>query len=137
MSSTEKPLGLAIIICDQVITDAESKKKTLVGIFNQVFASKYPAHHPSMAVFVSVTGGTGSYRVGLRLVSLDQPEDCPVIEVPGKIEFKNPNQVFDVHFQLNGVVFPRPGNYQFEFLIDGEMTLMRRLKVEPREKKDA
>ena len=62
------PIGLAIVICDQIIEDKLTHKKSLIGIFNQIATPTFPCRHPRMAVFVSLTEGRGAYDVRLRMV---------------------------------------------------------------------
>ena len=50
MSDTEKPIGVAIIICDKVITEAGTGNKTIVSTFNEIRTKQFPCIHPHMAV---------------------------------------------------------------------------------------
>jgi hypothetical protein len=38
----EKPIGEALILCDQIITEAITNKKSLIGIFNFIAAPQFP-----------------------------------------------------------------------------------------------
>jgi hypothetical protein len=46
----EKPMGIALIICDQVIVDAKTHEKTLVATFNRITAPDFPCLHRRMSI---------------------------------------------------------------------------------------
>src|SRR5688572_12096920 len=108
----EKPLGKAIIICERVITDAQSRNKTIVSTFNQITAKKFPCKHPQLSVYVALTNGTGKQPVELRFKK--EVEEQPLMSVSGEIEFADPNRVVELIFNFREIVFPDPGVYLFE-----------------------
>jgi len=61
MPALETPMGLALVVCDTIIEDKLTGKKTLVGLFDRLQTSRLPCVHPAMTVFVSLTGGRGEY----------------------------------------------------------------------------
>ena len=124
----EKPEALALIICDQLITDERTKKKTLVGIFNNLRVNSLPATHPEMIVFVSVRGGQGRYEAELKLCH--QATDSPAIKVGGEIQFRDPFHVIEVAYRLRGVPFSLQGAHCFEFYCNGELILSRPFNVD-------
>jgi hypothetical protein len=113
----ETPRVLACILCDQIIDDRTTRKKTLVGTFNQISARTFPACHPSLVVFLALTGGQGEYDIQLRL-RLSDGEHSTILELSGPIQFDNPLHINEMSFTLNGVVFPEPGRYTFEVSAD-------------------
>jgi hypothetical protein len=126
----EQPIGQALLVCDQIITDAPTNKKSLIGVFNNLMALSFPVLHPSMCVFAALTNGNGQMEATLRC-TVDAEE---VMKASGRIEFPDPNQVIELVFNLRGIVFPRPGMYTFELLCDGEFVIEKRFqvtKVEP------
>ena len=44
------PYVVAMLMCDQVITDAESGKKTLVGVFHDVVTPALPVNLPLVTI---------------------------------------------------------------------------------------
>ncbi|MSR65444.1 MAG: hypothetical protein EXS18_06650 [Verrucomicrobiae bacterium] len=127
MSTKPKPVPLAIVICDQIIEDRLTGKKTLVGVFNSIAARNFPCTHGSMSVFVSLTDGRGKYDC--VLVCRDESSEQPIMQTQGPIEFADPTVVVEMHFALQGVTFPKPGLYSFEFLADDELLLERKFNV--------
>ena len=128
MSKKSSPLGLALIICDTVIADENTKKKSLIGIFNRLWAVSFPCRHPEFHVFVSITGGHGKYRFVLQCVNETNGET--INNLSGDLTFKSPKQVIEADFNFRPIVFPEPGQYSFEFLCDDEMVLHRRFIVD-------
>lgn len=119
------PLGMTI--CDMVIQDTKTKKKSLIGIFSQINAVKAPIQHPSISVFVALTEGNGKYDCELHCVRDD--DNQLIMNAQGSIEFHDPNQVLELVFDLNGPVFPSFGHYRFEFLAEGEPVISRKFSV--------
>src|SRR5713101_4619369 len=61
------PYVTAILLCDQVIEDAITKKPTLVGLFDRVDFATFP-RTISMAFFVRFTDAEGIYRFVIEYV---------------------------------------------------------------------
>lgn len=121
------PVGLAIIVCDQIIEDKLTNKKSLIGIFNQIASSNFPCRHPHMCVFVSLTEGHGGYTARLRITH--DPQDSVVADMQGEIKFPDMNAVVELNFDLVGLQFPLPGLYSIEFFCDDTLVLERRFHV--------
>jgi len=128
MADAPRPVNLAIIVCDSIIDDRKTGKKTLVGVFNRIAAGSFPCVHHSLSVFVSLTDGRGEYEAELRCVN--SATEQPIVEAKGKVGFRNPNDVVEIGFELRGLKFPEPGLYQFEFLCNGEPIGQRPFIVE-------
>ena len=128
MAGTERPIGIALLICDRVITDAVTHEKTLVSTFNQILAKAFPCVHPRVTLFVAVTNGRGSTEAEIRCVN-ESDESTAVFGMKGTIPFPDPNHVVEMSFQFNNVTFPKPGLHSVEFLCDGELVLQSRFQV--------
>ena len=124
MTQQPTPSGLAIVVCDQVIEDKLTNKKSLIGIFNSIAHPRYPCRHPALCVFVSLTEGRGTSQARLRIVREETGQ--PVTEVNGPIEFKDVNMVVEMVFNFLGLEFPEPGLYSIEFYCDDALVLERR-----------
>lgn len=130
MSNSEVAMGLALILCDTIIEDRVTGKKSLIGLFSQIHTSKLPCVHPSMMMLVSVTGGQGTYPC--KIVCEHPNLKQPVFSVDSPLKFENPFQVLDLIFQLKAINFPLPGKYEIKVIIDGVPELIRPLMVLPR-----
>jgi len=121
------PTGLAIVICDQIIEDKHTNKKSLIGIFNNINATNFPCRHPQICVFVSLTEGRGQCNARLRVVN--EETDQVITDVRGPIQFPDIHAVVELVFNLVGLVFPSPGLYSIEFYCDDVLVLERRFHV--------
>ena len=122
------PEVLAMIICDMVIEDVESGKKSLIGIFDHVHTSALPGVVNELNVFVSLTDGHGSPGAELRCINAATEEE--LFRTEGSIEFPDPLAVVDLHFRFQGCEFPDEGEYRFQFLCDGHLLRERKFYVE-------
>jgi hypothetical protein len=127
--STDKPgpVGLAMVICDQILEDKLTNKKSLISIFNSIGTSQFPCRHPQLCVFVSLTEGQGESVAKLRIVH--DETDKVLTEISGPIQFPDINAVVDLNFNLVGMEFPDPGLYSIEFYCDDLLVLERRFHV--------
>jgi len=127
MTEKPNPVGLAIVVCDQIIEDKFTSKKSLIGIFNNIGTQNFPCRHPQVCVFVSLTEGRGECAARLRIVH-DETNQV-VAEVDGKIQFPEIHTVVELNFNLVGLAFPEPGMYSIEFYCDDALILERRFNV--------
>jgi len=122
-----RPIPLAMIICDTVLEDRLTGKKSLIGIFNNITVRQFPCQHPTMNIYVSLTEGIGEYQGCLRCLRLDTNET--VINITGPIPFPNPLATVEFVFELKNVAFPVAGQYSFELLCDNQPVIGRKVTV--------
>jgi len=125
----ENPIGLALILCDTVIQDKETNKRSLIGMFDRLYAAQFPCIHPSMCVYVSATSGKGDYDTSI--VCRHQGSGQRAFAISGKIRFGDPLQVVEVVCNIQRPKFEEAGEYWLEFCIDDVPVMMRRLFLEP------
>lgn len=130
-----KPIALAMVICDMVIDDVLTRKKSLVGLFNNIYTSKVPTIHPRLNVYISLTEGYGDYDAELRCVNLD--DNKTVGGMKGPLKFINPQQIIEFNFEIGNLVLPQYGNYRFDFLCNNELVISRKFNVTPTKKKES
>ena len=133
MAALETPMGLALVVCDTIIEDKQTGKKTLIGLFDRLYARSFPCVHPSMAVFVCLTSGRGKYPC--EVVCRHDDGQRTAFSARGTIVMREPSQVVDLVFRLNGVRFPEAGKYSLQFLADEIPIMMRPLVIQPRPQK--
>jgi hypothetical protein len=124
-----RPVSLAMLLCDYVIEDKQTNKKSLIGLFSNISAKKFPASHYRMNVFVVLCDGHGEYRGELRCVNADNDEEISTMK--GPVVFPDPNAVLEFNFEMFGVSFPQPGDYIMQFLCDDEIVVQRKLTLTP------
>jgi hypothetical protein len=120
----QPPEVLAMIVCDLIITDADSNKKSLIGLFDRVESAAMPCVVNELHVYLSLTDGHGALDVALACAAVDDGEE--LFRGQAAVEFSNPLQVVELHFVFPSAQFPRPGEYRFQFYTEG--TLLRERK---------
>jgi hypothetical protein len=123
----QPPQVLAMILCDQVITDVETNKKSLIGIFDQVEAVALPCVVHELHVYLSLTDGHGTLSTAIACVSVDEGEEF--FRGEAEVEFADPLQVVELHFVFPHAQFPHAGEYRFQFSADGHILLERKFFV--------
>jgi len=109
----------AMLICDRVITEVGTNKKSLIGIFENIMSSKFPCVHHSLSVYVNFTDALGKYNFKLELVDVEGNK------VLNAAEIKDANIVDklstnELAFNLQGLSFPHPGKYEFRIYANGK-----------------
>ena len=125
--SHSAPEVLAMAICDIVIEDVESGKKSLIGLFDQVHTTQLPSLVNELNVYLCLTDGRGTFPAELRCISAETEEE--LFHTEGSIEFPDPLGVVDLHFRFQGCEFPYEGEYRFQFLCAGQLLRERKFYV--------
>ena len=120
------PVLLSAIVCDQVIIDARTNKASVIGVFENISAPKYPARHPRLAFFFELTNGRGKTELTIRLVDVQQ-EDKTLWECTVEQELKDVRQVVNSTFDISGIQFPHPGEYRFQIYAGKDLLGERRI----------
>jgi hypothetical protein len=123
------PIGIALIICDQIITEAITNKKSLMGCFNNINAAHFPTAPMNCVAFVALTNGHGAYQGTLRCVNEDEGNET-VFQLSGPVVFASPLQTIEMGFKLVNLAFPKPGIHAITFSCDDIPILHRRFSVQ-------
>lgn len=113
MSMLPVPKANAMLICDYVITEHETAKKSLVGIFETIGADHFPVTHHALSVYVKLTDANGTYRFRLDLIDLQNDQIVTQCEIPKELKISNPLKSSELVFNLRGLKFQHPGEYEF------------------------
>ncbi len=122
-----KPTLLSMVICDSVIDDRTTGKKSLIGIFNNISSSNVPCIHPRLNVFVVLTEGHGTYKMQLRCLKIG--EEKQLLKMEGNVSFTDPMQIVEFNCEIVGLSFPDYGDYRFEVLFDDILIVGRKFGV--------
>ena len=121
------PTLVSILICDQVIDDKLSNKKSAIGIFNTILVPKLPTALHQIALLASVTEIVGRVELEMRLVR--DSDNAVLFSGRGAVDAPNPLAVVDLLFAMQGVHIPDAGQYAFELLSAGAILGRRRFQV--------
>ncbi len=133
MDDKPRPRALAFIICDTVIDDKATNKKSLIGMFNNLYSAEFPCRHSALNVFISLTEGHGEYQCSLVCVKDDESQK--IVQLSGPLKFDNPLSVVEAKFEIRGMVLPEPGMYRFDLLCGDVPVVSRKFKVIKLERK--
>ena len=109
------------VLCDDVRRE-ENGKFILIGLFEAISSKKFPATHPTLFIVNRWCKGEGAFTQKIRIVNFNNKS----------IVFQTDEQAFqlddiDKHHTLvsrfNDLVFPAPGKYWLEVLLDNELFL--------------
>lgn len=125
--SVTLPTLVSLVLCDQVIDDKLSNKKSAIGIFNTILVASVPAAIQHIAILASLTEIAGRVELELRLVR--DSDNAVIFSGKGAVEAPNPLAVVDLLFAMQGTRIPEVGQYAFELLSGGEILGRRRFQV--------
>ena len=121
------PVPLAMVLCDSVIIDQRTDKKSLIGIFSNIGAESFPFRSQHFSIFISLTDGHGDYMG--RLVCSDS-DRRDIFEATGQITFPGgAKTVVEMVYDIAGLVFPQEGTFNFSFYCDEEIVISRECSV--------
>jgi|GEM_PF-153838 len=122
-----KPQLLAWLLCDAVHIDPSSGKHTLLGVFSNIVAKRFPVTHPHMVWFMVLTDvAAGSHAMRISM-GLDPTDPKPLIERP--FESQGPLNRINLISEIHNLSFQQPGEYSILIEIDDEPLLATSLTV--------
>jgi len=113
-----KPSVQAFLVCDSVIIDSQTGKKSLIGTFTHLWAPRFPCQHHQMGIYFCLTDAEGVYEFELRLAYLDQ--DIIIGKATlSPFTIKDRLEIHDFGINIPSLVFPGPGRYEFRLYANG------------------
>ena len=134
MPGTTKPSPIALVVCDSIYQEPTGKT-ALIGLFNEIRASKFPARHGRLCVFVSVTDVRPGTQFKLNLVHAETDHEVARLQgpPPGGLE---PTSICDFSFVMENLVFQEPGRHYIQFWGNDHLLLQRPFEVVKIERKE-
>jgi hypothetical protein len=106
----------ALLLCDTANRDAQTGKWTLTGVFDAVWAERFPAVHQSMDVYFRLRA-TGAPAVQLSCrTPADETHLLATLAVTTP-----PRGLAEGAVRVLGFQLPVPGEYRFELQVDGRV----------------
>jgi len=112
------PLIHAMLICERVIVEEGSKKKTLVGIFARITCKKLPLIWPELWLYINLSDVVRRHIIKTELVCLE--DNRQLLEVKGILEPKKLLN-WELAWSFRGIRFEKEGNYSFRFWVDDDI----------------
>jgi hypothetical protein len=111
MADAPIPNVLAMLVCDQIIAEQGTGKKSLIGIFDNIFAAAYPTQ-ARLAVYVKLADAHGSYKFRVRLVKLK--DETAVADINANANIPDQTMPTELAINLVGIMLPEAGKYEFQ-----------------------
>ena len=122
------PDVLALLVCDQIITDRLSGKQSLIGMFSTIHSMRFPVVHPQLSIYVALTDGRGKTPLTIRIVDADDSRP-PLVQGTGVVQFKDPRMIANLVLQFHGLRFPEPGQYRVQLYCQDALLREARLAL--------
>ena len=124
------PVIKAFLICDYVIHEQDTNKKSCIGIFHQINAPSFPCRHGQLSIYANLTNALGEYAFKLSLIHLKDGTEIgtgatPPLTIPDRL------QTAELAFRLQNIVFPQPGKYEFRLEANEQLLATKEVAVLP------
>ena len=112
------------LLADAATIDAAGKMNIL-GVFDRIGVSQFPAQHGRIALVLRLTAGTSEMGLHEMEIRLSDPDGAEVLSVNGEMQLgggAHASEGIRVPHVLNldRLVFPAPGRYSFDVRVDGQ-----------------
>jgi len=122
------PVPIALLLCDRVIEEAGSAKKSLIGIFTKILMQTFPHQFGPFYVYISFTNVKGKHGWSLNI--LHEEMRSALAGFQGEIDSPNAKDIITLVIPIPLVVLAGPGTCDVEFNLAGKTVLHRHLLVE-------
>ncbi len=124
---------LALILCDDVIEDVRTHKKSFLNSFNSIIVPTIPTNHPQFCVVCSITD---AQKANLAISIKKDDTQKKIMEVRGQVSIENPLDVVDIVFTFRQIPLNEIGSYSVEITSEGEYIASRRFTVQAMQSKE-
>ena len=124
---SSKPQILAWMSCDGVHIDPSTGKHYIMGTFSNIRVRRFPATHPKMFWFLTLTDvsvGAHSLKISFGL-----PLENPKTFVNRNFESKSPLTRINLINEIQNLRFDQEGDYSITVEVDDEPLLVTSLMV--------
>jgi hypothetical protein len=120
------PRVVGLVLCRRMEVDLPTHQTSLVGLFNALTFSTFPAA-AAFTVYAVLYGGKGEGTMKLRVTRLETEEDIYSHERWWTL----PGHGLNVHVEIKvrKCAFPGPGRYALSLRFDGQELTSRYLEV--------
>ena len=126
MADQPTPTVTAMLVCDQIVAEQGTNKKSLIGIFEIVGALRFPTAIPRLSVYVRLVDAFGKYQFKLRVVKLKDETLLSDVDIEGNIQ--DQAHAAELVFNFLGFMIPEAGKYEFQLYTGG--TYLHRVTME-------
>ncbi len=113
------PALKSLLLCDQIIQEMGTQKKSLIGVFHNIQAPRFPCTHPTLALYASLTDAAGAYTIEVRLVHLATGNELASATLP-PLEVRDRLAPAEICIQMQLLQFPAAGKYEVQLFANGD-----------------
>ncbi len=118
---------LAWLTCDGVHLDPATGKHTILGVFSNIRAHRFPVTHPFMIWFMTLTDcAAGPHKVRI-LLGMEPTQMQTLLE--RTFESPGPLQRINLINEIRNLTFPKAGDYSIVIEVDEEPILATSIAV--------
>ncbi len=128
MPDSPNPSIQAFLVCDSVIEDSLTKKKSLIGIFTHLQAVTFPFQHHQVGLYFCLTDAEGTYHLEIDLVYVNTDQLVCRASLPD-IAIQDRLQIADFGINLPALLFPAPGRYEFRLRMNSRVIAQKDFHV--------
>jgi len=121
------PVLTAFLVCDQIVEDKATGKKTIVGTFNQIAASEFPTQHAPSSLYVKLIDCEGSYQFKIEFAKVSTQEI--LAECNGTANSKTRHEYAEYIIPWPSIPLPGPGEYEFRLWMNNSFLGNVRIKA--------
>ncbi|HVN77642.1 MAG TPA: hypothetical protein VMW38_01460 [Terriglobia bacterium] len=107
------PSLISLLLCDQVIVDARTAKKTLVGLFDSINLIEFPSQLGGFTLFARLADMEGTYVFRLSVVDLSQDKTLATV-VSSEANAPETARYADLLLTVPPILFERPATHEFQ-----------------------
>jgi len=111
MADAPIPSVVAMLVCDQVIAEVGTGKKSLIGIFENVAVPTFPAVI-RLGIYAKLVDAEGDYDILIRLVNLK--DESRIADMKAEAKSIKREGAAELVVNIGGIILPEPGKYEFQ-----------------------
>lgn len=128
MTDRPTPSIQAFLVCDSVIEDSLTKKKSLIGLFTHLQAMTFPFQHHQIGLYFCMTDAEGTYHFDIDLMHVNSDQLVCRASLPD-IAIGDRLQIADFGINVPALLFPSPGRYEFRLRMNGRVIAQKDFSV--------
>lgn len=133
MAPVKPCVCMAMLVADKVFREEGTSKCHIAGTFSVIHASTFPVVHDTMHVYLALSDAIIGTHTGRVVFAYADGTEKELVKVEGPIEIKDRLHVVELNFCFRRVRFPKPGNLEISFFLDGEYVMHRQFTVKKSE----
>ena len=124
------PVPVAFLLCDQIIVEAGSGKKTIVGVFDRIGVHQFPATHSPAWLYIRVIDCEGEYKHRIEYVQVSTQKT--LAQANGTATSNNRHIYTEFVLSCPPLPLPEPGEYEFRLWLNDKFISRARVTAHMR-----